>query len=157
MLIHCQRTELVETTPERLFGVLTDYANYPRVNPKVQKTLVKHQDARQAEVYAERSTPVGKKVTFIDTYATLPLRQFTRRYVGEDSSSSVWTVEPAFGGRCYFTIVAEMRVPFFPGIFLWPILKRMFYPLNFPPFIRAAIQSSALAAAPAAPGWSAGS
>jgi hypothetical protein len=141
MLIHCQRTELVESTPEELFGVLTDYANYPRVNPQVLKTVVKHQDAHAARVYAERTTPVGKKVTFIDTYATPPLRQFTRRYVGEDSSSSVWTVEPAFGGRCYFTIVADMRVPFFPGIFLWPILKRMFYPLNFPPFIRAARQS----------------
>jgi hypothetical protein len=140
VLIHCQHTELVNATPERLFAVLTDYANYPRSNPQVLKTVVKRQDANGAEVYAERNTPIAKKVTFIDTYAP-PLLQFTRRYAGEDASST-WTVEPAFGGRCYFTIVADMRLPFFPGVFLRPILKRMFYPLNFPPFIHAATQKS---------------
>jgi hypothetical protein len=101
-------------------------------------------------VYCERNTPVGKKVTFIDTYAGRPLLQFTRRYVGQDSARSVWTVEPAFGGRCYFTIMAEMRVRFFPGVLLRPVLRRMFYPLNFPPFIRAAMQSTTLAGAPVA-------
>ena len=140
MHIHCQHTELVDTTPERLFAVITDYANYPRSNPLVLKTVVKRQDAGGAEVYTERKTPVDKKVTFIDTYAPAPLLQFTRRYVGEETASSTWTVEPAFGGRCYFTIVADVRLPFFPGVFLRPILKRMFYPLNFPTFIHAATQ-----------------
>jgi hypothetical protein len=50
------------------------HANYPSVNSRVLRTVVKHQDARGAEVSAERNTPVGKKVTFIDTYATPPLR-----------------------------------------------------------------------------------
>jgi hypothetical protein len=143
MLIHCQHTELVDATPEQLYAVLTDYANYPRSNPQVLKTVVKRRDANGAEVYAERKTPVGKKVTFIDAYAPPPLRQFARRYVGQDSASSTWTVEPAFGGRSYFTIVADMRLPFFPGVFMRPILTRMFYPLNFPTFIRAAIKNSA--------------
>jgi hypothetical protein len=150
MLIRCQHTELVETTPERLFAVLTDYANYPRVNSQVLKTVVKRQDAHGAEVYAERNTPVGKKVTFIDTYAMPPLLQFTRRYVDQGPASSVWTVEPAVGDRCYFTIVAQTQMPFFPGVFMRPILRRMFYPLNFPPFIRAAMQTTTPVAAPVA-------
>jgi hypothetical protein len=150
MLIHCQHTELVEVTPERLFAVLTDYANYPRVNPRVLTMVVKRQDAHEAEVYTERNTPVGKKVTFIDTYAAPPLLQFTRRYLGQDSASSTWTVEPAFGDRCYFTIVADMRLPFFPGVFLRPILRRMFYPLNFPPFIKAAMETTTPTALPVA-------
>jgi hypothetical protein len=150
MRIRFQHTELVETPPERLFAVLTDYANYPRVNPQVLKTVVKRQDAHEAEVYTERNTPVGKKVIFIDTYGAPPPLRFTRRYTGQDTASSIWTVEPAFGGRCYFTIVAEMRVPFIPGVFLRPILRRMFYPLNFPPFIHAAMQSTTPAAAPVA-------
>jgi hypothetical protein len=154
MLIRFVRTELVETTPARLFAVLTDYANYPRANPQVLKVVVKRHDAHGAEVYAERNTPIGKKVTFIDTYALPPPLHITRRYVGQDSASSTWTVEPAFGGRCYFTIMAEMRVPFVPGIFLRPILRRMFYRLTFPPFIhaatRAATQGTTPLSAPAA-------
>jgi hypothetical protein len=143
MLVHCQHTELVDATPEQLFAVLTDYANYPRSNPQVLKTVVKRRDANGAEVYAERNTPIAKKVTFIVAYAPPPLLQFVRRYDGQDGASSTWTVEPAFGGRSYFTIVADMRLPFLPGVFLWPILKRMFYPLNFPPFIRAATNYAA--------------
>jgi hypothetical protein len=143
VLIRFQRTELVEATPERLFAVLTDYANYPRANPQVLKAVVKRRDAAGAEVYAERDTPFGKKVTFIDTYAPPPPLQITRRYVGQDAASSTWTVEPAFGGRCYFTITAEMRVPFVPGVFLRPILRRMFYRLNFPPFMHAATRAAA--------------
>jgi hypothetical protein len=142
MLVHCHHTEVVDATPEQLFAVLTDYASYPRTNPQVLKTIVKRQDANGAEVYAERNTPIARKVTFLDTYGPPPLLQFTRRYVGQDGASSTWTVEPASGGRCYFTIVADMRLPFFPGIFVRPILKRMFYPLNFPPFIRAATQTA---------------
>jgi hypothetical protein len=64
-----------------------------------------------------------------------------RHYAGNDQAKSIWTVEQAFGGQAYFTITAEMTVSFFPGIFLRPILKRMFYRINFPPFIRAAEES----------------
>src|SRR5215469_16471017 len=102
MHIHCQHTELVDATPEQLFAVITDYANYPRSNPQVLKTVVKRRDANGAEDYAERKTPIAKQVTFIDAYAPPPLRQFTRRYAGQDDASSTWTVEPAFGGRSYF-------------------------------------------------------
>jgi hypothetical protein len=51
---------------------------------------------------------------------------------------SVWTVEPAAGGRAYFTIVADADLPPLIGWVVRPLLARMFYRLNFPTFIRAA-------------------
>ena len=75
---------------------------------------------------------------FTDTYSPKPLLQFSRRYAGNASAQSLWTVEPAYNGQSYFTISAAMTLPFFPGIFLRPLLKRMFYRINFPPFIQAA-------------------
>jgi polyketide cyclase/dehydrase/lipid transport protein len=138
MLIHFQHTELVAVSPERLFGVLTDYQAYPASNPQVVSATIIGRHGNEVEVEAQRKTLIAKHVRFTDTYAPKPLLQFVRRYAGKDTASSTWTVEPAFGGQAYFTITAEMTVPFVQGVFQRPILKRMFYHLNFPPFIRAA-------------------
>lgn len=56
----------------------------------------------------------------------------------KNSARSVWTVEPANGGRAYFTIVADADFPPAISWLLRPLLARMFYRLNFPTFIRAA-------------------
>ena len=141
MLIHFQHTELVVVSPQQLFAVLTDYQAYPASNPKVVSAAVIGQHGNQVEVQTQRRTLIGKHARFTDTYAPTPLLQFVRRYAGHETAISTWTVEPAFGGQAYFTITAEMTVPFVQGILLYPILKRMFYPLNFPPFIRAAQRS----------------
>ena len=138
MLIHFQHTELVAITPQQLFAVLTDYQAYPASNPQVVSDTVIGRHGNEVEVEAQRTTLIGKHVRFTDTYAPKPLLQLVRRYEGNDTAISTWTVEPAFGGQAYFTISAEMTVPFVQGFFLYPILKRMFYHLNFPPFIRAA-------------------
>lgn len=138
MLIHFQHTELVAVSPQQLFAVLIDYPAYPASNPQVVSATVIDQQGNQMEVLAQRRTLLDKQVCFTDTYAPEPLLQFVRRYAGRDTAISTWTVEPAFGGQAYFTITAEMTVPFVPGIFLYPVLKRMFYRLNFPPFIQAA-------------------
>src|SRR5215469_11880188 len=138
MLIHFQHTELVAVSSQQLFAVLTDYQAYPASNPQIVSATVIGQHGNQVEVQAQRTTLIGKHVRFTDTYAPKPLLQFVRRYADNGAAISTWTVEPAFGGKAYFTISAEMTVPFVPGIFLYPILKRMFYHLNFPPFIRAA-------------------
>ena len=138
MLIHFQHTELVAVSSQQLFAVLTDYQAYPASNPQIVSATVIGQHGNQVEVQAQRTTLIGKHVRFTDTYAPKPLLQFVRRYADNGAAISTWTVEPAFGGQAYFTISAEMTVPFVPGIFLYPILKRMFYHLNFPPFIRAA-------------------
>src|SRR5215469_12014288 len=138
MLIHFQRTELVAVSPQQLFAVLRDYPAYPASNPQVISATVIGRHGNEVEVQAQRTTLIGKYVRFTDTYAPKPLLQFVRRYAGNDTATSTWTVEPAFGGQSYFTITAEMTVPFVKGVFLRPILKRMFYHLNFQPFIRAA-------------------
>ena len=141
MLIHFQHTELVAVSPQHLFAVLTDYPACPASNPKVVSATVIGRHGNQVEVQTQRRTLIGKHAHFTDTYAPTPLLQFVRRYAGHDTATSTWTVEPAFGGQAYFTITAEMTVPWVQGIFLYPMLRRMFYPLNFPPFIRAAQRS----------------
>ena len=127
MLIKVQHTELVAASPEQLFAVLTDYANYPRSNANVISATVVHRDDHTAEVEAKRTTLIEPKVRFTDIYAPKPLLQFSRRYASNASAQSLWTVEPAYNGQSYFTITAEMTLPFFPGIFMRPLLKRMFY------------------------------
>ena len=138
MLIHFQHTELVAVSPQQLFAVLTDYQAYPASNPQLISATIIARHENEVEVEAQRRTLIGKNVRFTDTYAPRPLLQFVRRYADNDTAISTWTVEPAFGGQAYFTITAEMTVPFVKGIFLRSLLKRMFYRLNFPPFIRAA-------------------
>jgi hypothetical protein len=141
MLIHFQHTELVTVSPQHLFAVLTDYQAYPASNPKVISATVIRRHGNEVEVQTQRRTLIGKHARFTDTYTPAPLLQFVRRYADNDTAISTWTVEPAFGGQAYFTITAEMTVPFLKGILLYPILRRMFYPLNFPTFIRAAQRS----------------
>jgi len=148
MLIHLQHTELVAASPEELYAVLTDYEAYPEWNRNVVSATLVRRDEHEAEVRASRTTLIGKKVHFIDTYASKPLLQFERRYIGNDTARSTWTVEPAYNGQAYFTITAEMTLPFFPGFFQRPILKRMFYRINFPPFISAAQRSANRVAQP---------
>ena len=138
MLIHFQHTELVAVSPQQLFDVLTDYQSYPASNPQVVSATIIDRHDNKVEVQAQRTTLIGKQVRFTDTYAPKPLLQFVRRYADNGAAISTWTVEPAFGGQAYFTITAETTMPSVQGIFLYPILKRMFYHLNFPPFIRAA-------------------
>ncbi len=141
MLIHFQHTELVAVSPQRLFAVLTDYQAYPTSNHQVVSATILGRHGDEVEVQAQRKTFIGKHVHFTDTYAPRPLLQFVRRYADNDTAISTWTVEPAFGGQAYFTITAEMTLPFLQGIILRPLLKGMFYRLNFPPFIRAAERS----------------
>jgi ribosome-associated toxin RatA of RatAB toxin-antitoxin module len=147
MLIRFQRTELVDAPPERMFGVLTAYEAYPRINPFVKTVRVLHRDRRGAKVAADRRTPIERHVQFRDAYAPPPLLQFERRYASHPTARSTWTVEPAFGGRCYFTIAAELAAPGPLGVLLRPVLWRMFHRLNFAPFIQAARARTAAGAA----------
>src|SRR6266700_2043041 len=128
---------IVAASPEHLFEVLTNYPAYPQSNPNVVSARVIHRDDQTAEVEAERKTLIGPKVRFTDTFAPRPLLQFSRRYANNPTAKSLWTVDPAFNGQSYFTISAEMTLPFFQGIVMRPLLKRMFYKINFPPFIHA--------------------
>jgi hypothetical protein len=138
MLIRFQRTELVRARPERMFGVLTNYAAYTRINHFVKSVRVLRHDAQGAIVVADRTTPIERHMQFEDTYASRPLLQFERRYTNNPTACSTWTVEPAFGGRCYFTVMAQLTMPGPLGLLLRPVLWRLFNVLNFAPFIAAA-------------------
>ena len=104
-----------QATAERLYRSVSAFSETASVSRQLYELLLEivHRGQQRGELRADAAAP----------------------------AESIWTVEPAFGGQAYFTITAEMTVPFVPGIFLYPILRRMFYPLNFPPFIRAAQRS----------------
>jgi Polyketide cyclase / dehydrase and lipid transport len=138
MQIRFQRTELVDAPPQRMFAVLTDYGAYPCINRYVTAVKVLHHDARGASVIADRRTRIEPHVSFVDTYAAPPLLQLERRYESNSTAASTWTVEPAHGGRSYFTITACVTVPTVVGLALRPLLWRMFNQINFAPFIAAA-------------------
>jgi ribosome-associated toxin RatA of RatAB toxin-antitoxin module len=138
MHIRFQRTELVNADPDRLWHILTDYESYPRTNRLVKYTRVLHRDVHGAEVEADRKVFFEPHTHFFDTYAAPPLRQLERHYAKSNGMRSVWTVEPANGGRAYFTIVADAELPPVIGWLMRPVLARIFYRLNFPTFIRAA-------------------
>jgi hypothetical protein len=121
-----------------MFGVLTAYEAYPRINPFVRTVRVLHRDRRGAKVAPDRRTPIERRVRFLDAYAPPSLLQFERRYASNPAALSTWRVEPAFGGRSYFTITAALTAPGPLGVLLRPVLWRMFHQLNFAPFVHAA-------------------
>jgi|SRR5215472_18351508 len=138
MHLRFKRTEMVNADADRLWRILTSYETYPDSNPLVTSVRVLHRDATGADVEANRKVLIGPHVRFHDTYAPPPLRQFERDYPSNRGMHSVWTVEPAAGGRAYFTIVADADLPPVVGWLMRPLLARMFFNLNFPTFIRAA-------------------
>jgi hypothetical protein len=60
------------------------------------------------------------------------------RYARNTTAVSIWTMEPAFGGRSCFTSTAQMTLPGALGVLLGPVLWRMFKQINVAPFIQAA-------------------
>jgi hypothetical protein len=138
MDIRFQRTALGDAPPRHMFGVLTDYEAYPRINPFVTSVRILHRDPLGAAVMADPRTPIERCVRFVDRYAAPPLLQLERRNASNTTAVSIWTVEPAFGGRSYFTITALMTVPGPLGLLLRPVLWRMFNRINFALFIHAA-------------------
>jgi len=142
MHIRFQRTELVNADPDLLWQILTDYEAYPRANPLVTHVRVLHRDMHGAEVQADRKVFFEPHAHFFDKYAPRPLLQLERRYANDKGMRSVWTVEPATGGRAYLTIVADADLSPVIGWLMRPFLARMFYRLNFPTFIRTAEAAS---------------
>jgi len=141
MIVNPSHTELIRATPARVFGLLTDYPAMKELFPVVHQIEVVRRERNEVEIIVKRSTTIGRTVHFIDYYAPAPLMQFERHYLqveGGMKAKSLWTVEPAWNGCAYFTILSEAKLPFFPGIVMRPLLMRMFYGINFPPVIRAA-------------------
>jgi hypothetical protein len=133
-----QRPEHVDAPPRGTCGALTDYEANPRIDPCVSSVRVLHRDTLGATAPADGRTCIERHVQFAVSCAPLPLLQLERRYASNAAAVSARTVEPAFGGRSYFTTAVQVMLPGAPGTLLRPVLWVMFNQLNFAPFLHAA-------------------
>jgi ribosome-associated toxin RatA of RatAB toxin-antitoxin module len=111
MHIRFQRTELVNADPDRLWHILTDYESNAGSNPAVTDVRVLYRDTHGAEVEADRKVFFVQHAHFFETYAAPPLRQLERRYANDKGMRSVWTVEPAYGGRVAVGLLVQRWEP----------------------------------------------
>jgi ribosome-associated toxin RatA of RatAB toxin-antitoxin module len=135
MNIHFNHTEPVEAPAEVLFGVITDYTNYPSFNSALIKVEVVTKDESGAEFLADRKTKIGKQVRAFDRYEVNGNLVVERTYDGNESARSTWTVHPVDDSHCTLTIDAAQSMGPVRGLAMKPALKHLFYGINFTPFI----------------------
>ena len=138
MNIHFNHTETAEASAQELFAVVTDYLNYPEFNSALINVSVVHKDEHGAEFVADRKTKIGSRVRAFDRYTQNGDLVIERAYEGNDTARSTWTIHPLDDGRCTLTIDAAQSMGPIRGLVMRPLLKRMFYGINFTPFIREA-------------------
>ena len=71
-----------------------------------------------------------------------------RTYEGNDTARSTWTIHPIDDSHCRLTIDAAQSMGAFRGIVMKPLLRRIFYGINFKPFIGEAEQRAKRDGAP---------
>jgi ribosome-associated toxin RatA of RatAB toxin-antitoxin module len=135
MDIHFNHTEPVQAPAEVLFDVITDYTSYPSFNPALIKVEVVAKDQSGAEFLADRKTKIAKQVRAFDRYQRNGDLVVERTYDGNESAHSTWTVHPVNDGHCTLTIDASQRMGPVRGLAMKPALRRLFYSINFTPFI----------------------
>jgi ribosome-associated toxin RatA of RatAB toxin-antitoxin module len=138
MDIHFNHTEPVHAPAETLFEVITDYAGYPRFNPAVVKMTVVAKDQNGAEFVAKRKTRIAKQVRAFDRYERHPDLTIKRTYGPTSEAQSTWTIHRIDAGHSKLTIDASTTMPLLPGLVMKPLLRRLFYGINFSPFIEEA-------------------
>jgi ribosome-associated toxin RatA of RatAB toxin-antitoxin module len=138
MNIHFNHTEPADAPAETLFEVITDYAGYPRFHPAVIKVTVAARNENGAEFVADRRTRIGKKVRAFDRYERHGDLVIERTYGPKSTAQSTWTIHPIDADHCTLTIDASMTMPLLPGLVMKPLLRRLFYGINFTPFIHEA-------------------
>jgi ribosome-associated toxin RatA of RatAB toxin-antitoxin module len=138
MNIHFNHTEPVAAPAETLFEVITDYENYPSFNSALVKVTVVRKDENGAEFVADRTTKIGKQVRGFDTYERNGDIVVERRYPDNESAQSTWTLHPVDDENCTLTIDASQSMGPIRGLAMKPALKKLFYGINFTPFIEEA-------------------
>jgi ribosome-associated toxin RatA of RatAB toxin-antitoxin module len=138
MDIRFNHTEPVNAVAETLFEVITDYAGYPRFIPAVVKMTVVAKHENGAEFIAERKTRIAKQVRAFDQYERHGDLVIKRTYGPESAAQSTWTIHPVDAGHSTLTIDASTTMPLLPGLVMKPLLRRLFYGINFSPFIQEA-------------------
>jgi ribosome-associated toxin RatA of RatAB toxin-antitoxin module len=138
MNIHFNHTAPAGASAETLFEVITDYPAYPRFNPAVVNVTVVRRDENGAEFLADRKTRIGKQVRAFDRYERQRDLVIERTYGPESTGRSTWTIHPIDPTRSTLMIDASMTLPLLKGLVMKPILRRLFYGINFTPFIQEA-------------------
>ena len=137
MNIHFNHTASAEASAETLFEVITDYADYPAFNSALIHVEVVTKNEQGAEFVADRKTKIGKRVRAFDRYTrtTDGALIIDRTYEGNESARSTWTIHPVDERRCALTIDASQSMGAIRGLLMKPLLRRIFFKLNFAPFI----------------------
>ncbi len=138
MQIHFNDTQPAGASAETLYGVITDYASYPRFNSSVRTVQVVTHDDRGAEFIAGRSTKVEKNAHAYDRYEVGDDLVIERTYGSETDARSTWTIHAVDGSHATLNIDASMTMPWWKGLVMKPFLKKIFYGINFTPFIEEA-------------------
>jgi ribosome-associated toxin RatA of RatAB toxin-antitoxin module len=133
MDIHFNHTEPVAAPAEALFEVITDYAGYSRFNPAVVKMTVVARHENGAEFVAKCKTRIAREVRAFDRYQHHGDLVIKRTYGPESAAQSTWTIRPVDGGHSTLTIDASTTMPLVPGLVMKPLLRRLFYGINFSP------------------------
>lgn len=137
MNIHFNHTATAEASAETLFEVITDYADYPAFNSALIEVAVVTKNEQGAEFVADRKTKIGKRVRAFDRYSRTGDGDIVveRTYDGNESARSTWTIHPVDEHRCTLTIDASQSMGAIRGLLMKPLLRRIFFKLNFAPFI----------------------
>jgi ribosome-associated toxin RatA of RatAB toxin-antitoxin module len=137
MNIHFTDTKSADASAETLFEVITDYVNYPSFNSALIKVDVVKKDQSGAEFVADRKTRIGQQVHAWDNYERNGDFVIERTYEGVDGAST-WTIHPVDEGHSTLTIDAAQSMGPVRGTVMRPFLKKIFYGINFTPFIQEA-------------------
>jgi len=138
MRIHFNDSRPANASAATLFEVITDYATYPRFNSAVVNVRLVRKDDDGAEFIADRKTKILKKVRAYDRYERRRDLVVERTYAGNPSAHSTWTIHPVDAGHCTLTIDAVQDMNALSGVVMKPLLRRLFYRLNFTPFVQEA-------------------
>jgi ribosome-associated toxin RatA of RatAB toxin-antitoxin module len=136
--IHFNDTRPADAPAATLLDVITDYAAYPKFNPALIDVKVIQKDDNGAEFVADRKTRIGKQVHAYDRYQRNPDFVVERTYEGSASARSCWTIHAVDASRSTLTIDASQRMGPVRGLVMRPFLKKLFYGINFTPFIQEA-------------------
>ena len=137
MNIHFNDTQSADASAQTLFEVITDYVNYPQFNSALIKVDVVKKDQEGAEFVADRKTKIGEQVHAWDRYERNGDFVIERTYEGVDGAST-WTIHPVDEEHSTLTIDAAQSMGAVRGTVMRPFLKKIFYGINFTPFIEEA-------------------
>ena len=137
MNIHFNDSATANASAEMLFEVITDYQSYPGFNEALIHVNVVSRDERGAEFVADRKTKIGKQVRAHDRYERDSNGDYVveRTYPDNASARSTWTIHAIDATHCTLTIDAAQDMGAVRGVAMKPLLRHMFYSINFDPFV----------------------